>query len=715
MNKVTITDFLIKLGFDGEEVKKGVKGLKKEFAPLQATLTKESNRQAKAQKTKNAGAQKENQLASKRLAIQKNISKLKAKGSTEGVRSLQDSLRGKDPVKLEAARIRSAEMLHLAEKKITQKENQLASKRLAIQKNISKLKAKGSTEGVRSLQDSLRGKDPVKLEAARIRSAEMLHLAEKKITQEKAKAAAITARERVARTTARTTARSARGQEGLEVKRMGFNDQLTGINSKMDRANLTGRNAQAANELKREISKLSAKGGVAKTRKEFALLRREYVSLKNRSDDLLRANREVRKDIKASSFAVKSLSDSVRNLSRSYLSMFAVIGGTVSFVRTGQELTSLKATLLGVSGTSQGAAKDFEFVSAASKSLGIDLTEATSSYGKLGAAAKSAGLSSDDARNAFLAATEVSTAFNLSSSDFEGVSRAMSQILAKGKLSTEELLQLGERVPIAFSSAAKSLGVSTKELFKQIETGRIQSVDFLPNFADEMRTYVRETGMLTASLNTSRVAMNRFTTTYKLGVDRAFSSGLDKGVSEDFNSLSNIMTELGPVFEFFGTIAGFALKIAGPILTALWQMARGLISLVVTPFNLLSQSLEKSVEDMNFFELALLGVYDGLKQLAAVVLYPFAKLEEGLDWLDNWMDGTDAKLSGMSIKTGNIGGSPVGVANAMSSSAAGGNTNNSTSQTNTIMIDGAQDPVAVGEAVSRALDLEFSSAFATGY
>lgn len=652
MNKVTITDFLIKLGFDGEEVKKGVKGLKKEFAPLQATLTKESNRQAKAQKTKNAGAQKENQLASKRLAIQK---------------------------------------------------------------NISKLKAKGSTEGVRSLQGSLRGKDLVKLEAARIRSAEMLHLAEKKITQEKTKAAAITARERVARTTARTTARAARGQEGLEVKRMGFNDQLTGINSKMDRANLTGGNAQAANALKSEIAKLSAKGGVAKTRKEFALLRREYVSLKNRSDDLLKANRAVRKDMKASSFAANSLKDSVRNLSRSYLSMFAVIGGTVSFVRTGQELTSLKATLLGVSGTSQGAAKDFEFVSAASKSLGIDLTEATSSYGKLGAAAKSAGLSSDDARNAFLAATEVSTAFNLSSSDFEGVSRAMSQILAKGKLSTEELLQLGERVPIAFSSAAKSLGVSTKELFKQIETGAIQSVDFLPNFADEIRTYVRETGMLEASLKTSRVAMNRFVTSYKLGVEKSFSSGLDSGLSDFFNSLSNIMVELGPVFEGFGVVVGTVMKVLGPLLSMIWQIGRAVVNFFVIPFNLLSRSLEKPTEQMNVLEFAIWGVYDALKKVASWVIYPFAKLEQGLDWLDKWMDGTDDKLSKMSIKTGNIGGSPAGVANAMSSSSGGGNTNNSTSQTNTIMIDGAQDPVAVGEAVSRALDLEFSSAFATGY
>lgn len=657
-SKITITDFLIKLGFDSSEVKKGVKSLKKEFEPLNKKISQEAVKQTKEQKKKN------NEL---------------------------------------------------------KKENQLAAKRLAIQKNIDKLKSKGHTETLKSLRGTLRGKNIDKLEEARVRSAKTLHEVEKSIAATKIKAAKVTAAEKVSRSTAKvskSSGTSGRQQESLEIRRMGFEDTLTGLNNKLDKAAVTPENAQAIKNLRKEIAALNAKGGVAKTRKEFALLKREYKSVANRAGHVTKAHAKMKQEMKAAEFASKSLKSSMMNLSRSYLSVFAAVGATVSFVKTGQELTSLKATLLGVSGTSEGAAKDFDFVSASSKRLGIDLTEATSAYGKLGAAAKSAGLDNAEARNAFLAATELSTAFNLSTSDFEGVSRAMSQILSKGKLSTEELLQLGERVPIAFSSAAKAMNVSTKELFKLIETGSIQSVDFLPDFADEVRAYVRETGMLTASLKTSRVAMNRFVTNYKLNVAGAFGEGLDSGLGEFFSSLSNIMEELNPVFRAFGDILGSIFEFFSPVMSMIWQLVRIPISLFSGIFNTLSDSLDKPIEKMNWLELALHGVWTALKNIAAVVIYPFAKLEEGLDWLDRWFAETDNKLSIVGGKAGALAsGSPANLSGTFGSGGGGNTTTNSNqvSQQTTINIDGAKDPAAVGREVQNALDQQFALSIATGY
>lgn len=834
MSKITITDFLIKLGFDATEVQKGVKTLEKEFAPLNKKLSKEAVKQTKQQKAKNNELRLENKLSAKRLAIQKNIDKLKASGHTGDVKSLTGSLRGKDMDKLEAARVRSAKILHGVEKEIAatkskaakvaakeradrlaatakvkadkvtakavkadkvtaeklvvkqkivadplKQENRIEAKRLSVQKNIDKLSSKGHTSSIDSLKQDLGSNDINKLERARLRSAQTLREVENGIAQKKAQSAKIsikelaekrayaqeekqnttariarekaaaaeakvvarekiatakadaaeiaridraniakrTAMEKVARTNARMAKAEGQRVESTGLRRMGFEDQLTGLSKKLDIVPVTPESAEAIKTLRKEIALLNAKGGVAKTRKEFALLKREYKDVAHRASLVTKAQTKMRRDMRATEFAAKSLKDSVMNMSRSYLSVFAAIGATASFVRTGQELTSLKATLLGVSGTSEGAAKDFDFVSDASKRLGVDITEATSAYGKLGAAAKSAGLDNAEARNAFLAASELSTAFNLSTSDFEGVSRAMSQILSKGKLSTEELLQLGERVPIAFSSAAKALGVSTKELFKQIESGAIQSVDFLPDFADEVREYVRQTGMLDESLKTSRVAMNRFITNYKLNVSGAFDEGLDSGLGEFFNSLSNIMEEMNPLFRMFGDVLGGVFDVISPILSMAWQLIRLITVPLAGAFNTMSDSLDKPVESMNLLEQALYGVWTVLKTLAAVVVYPFAKLEEGLDWLDDWFANTDSTLDKMAVKAGNLTGSPAGLTSSFRASDPSTTANNTTnvSQQNAFTIEGSKDPEAVSREIQSILEQQFSASVATGY
>lgn len=583
MNKIAITDFFLKLGFDPSEVKKGIKNLEKEFKPLQQKLTKEAVNQNRLQKKKNDGRVKEYQILTKRLTLEKNID-----------------------------RVRKA----------------------TVNNNYEKAKRR---------------------------------------------------------------AKQASAQDTIDTRRIGFQDSLKNVSHALNSANMDSRFSQNVGQINKQLAALNKQASTAKTRKEFALLRSELKDVARSSRAVLKANSAMRRDMKASEFAAASLKDSMRNLSRSYLSLFAVMGATVSFVRTGQELTSLKATLLGVSGTAEGAAQDFEFVSDASKTLGVDLTEATSAYGKLGAAAKSAGLTQADARNAFLATAEMATAFNLSAADMEGVSRAMSQILAKGKLSTEELLQLGERVPIAFSSAAKALNVTTEELYKKIETGQVRSAEFLPKFADEVRKYVRETNMLDKSLDTSRVAMNRLVTTYKMNVETAFNKGLDSGLGEFFNSLSNIMEELSPVFEIFGDVLGGIMQVIGPVLSAAWQLVRLIVNPIVGAFNSLSTAMDKPLDKMNFFEKALRAVLDGFKTLAAGILYPFALLEEGLDSLDRWFAG-----------------SPSGAASGMGGAGATGNTT-TTNQNVEIVIDGAKNPQEVGREVQMALEQQFAKSFAGGY
>ncbi|MFM8201233.1 MAG: tape measure protein, partial [Dolichospermum sp.] len=83
---------------------------------------------------------------------------------------------------------------------------------------------------------------------------------------------------------------------------------------------------------------------------------------------------------------------------------------------------------------------------------------------------------------------------------------AYTQILAKGKLSMEELRQqLGEKFPPTMSVFAKSLGVSVGELNQLISKGAILSEDILPKVAktlneDYGKAAANSTGSLTVAL-----------------------------------------------------------------------------------------------------------------------------------------------------------------------------------------------------------------------
>ena len=426
-NKVTITDFLIKLGFDSSEVKQGVKTLEKEFEPLNKKLTKDAVKQTKQQKVKNNELKIENRLTAKRLALQKQIDTLKAKGDTKTARSLTGSLRGKNIDKLETARLRGVEAIRKVEAEI-------ASSKI----KAGKVAAKDSVKRKAALAEERKlAKDTAaqSLASRRKIKAEYQAYAEDIKRTNRAQAAI----DKAKATNARANRQKKSREETITGRRITFDRTLTNASRSLGDVNpVDDKQAEAIRALRKEYALLAQKGKLAKTANDFKQLGKEYDTLKDRTRKVTKATKAMRADMKKSEFAAKSMKDSMRNLARSYLSIYAVGASVVSVVRTGQELMSLKATLLGVSGTAQGAAEDFSFISAASRRLGVDLTEATSAYGKLGAAAKAAGLDNSQARNAFLASAELATAFNLSTSDFEGVSRAMSQILSKGKLSTEE-------------------------------------------------------------------------------------------------------------------------------------------------------------------------------------------------------------------------------------------------------------------------------------
>lgn len=81
---------------------------------------------------------------------------------------------------------------------------------------------------------------------------------------------------------------------------------------------------------------------------------------------------------------------------------------------------------------------------------------------------------------------------------------ALSQMMSKGKISSEELrLQMGERLPVALQAMAKAAGVSVAGLDKLLKQGKLMSKDVLPKFAEALNEMIPnvDTDNLETSVN----------------------------------------------------------------------------------------------------------------------------------------------------------------------------------------------------------------------
>lgn len=153
-----------------------------------------------------------------------------------------------------------------------------------------------------------------------------------------------------------------------------------------------------------------------------------------------------------------------------------------------KQFDKIDNSLKTVTGSQAAANKQFKFLNEISDDLGVSLLTVADGYVKLLGATKGTPLAGKVTKELAQGVFELSTAMGLAESETSGIINAIAQIATKGKLSSEELQQLAERGVPAFQLASKAIGVTTQELTKMLEQGKVLSEDFLPKFAKQLRT-----------------------------------------------------------------------------------------------------------------------------------------------------------------------------------------------------------------------------------
>lgn len=228
---------------------------------------------------------------------------------------------------------------------------------------------------------------------------------------------------------------------------------------------------------------------------------------------------------------------------------------------TSRALTSLR----NVSASTSQYADNLRFLNNLAKQYGIEMNTLVSNYARFKAAGDSVGMSLLDQRKIFESVSRASVAYGMSAEDTNLTFLAITQMMSKGKISSEELRrQLGERLPIAMAAMAKAAGVPINKLDDLLKKGKLLSADVLPKFADALNEMIPNvnTDNIETSLNRLSNVFNKFTAAtgfgekYKVAID-----GLSGLIEKATNNISNIIVGIVAAIVFV-VMAG---------LTKIWQ------------------------------------------------------------------------------------------------------------------------------------------------
>lgn len=239
------------------------------------------------------------------------------------------------------------------------------------------------------------------------------------------------------------------------------------------------------------------------------------------------------------------------------------------FIDVARETNRVTTALKNVSVTMSQYADNQKYLLDLAKKYGLEINALTANYAKFTAAASISGMSMIDQRKVFESVSRACTAFGMSADDSNGVMLALSQMMSKGKISSEELrLQMGERLPVALQAMAKAAGVSVAGLDKLLKQGKLMSKDVLPKFAEALNEMIPNVD--TDNLETS---VNRLKNTFTELVNSMDIQSKYKSLVDGFaNVLRTIQNSVTGLVAFIITIlSGKLLKSVVGYFSQFWK------------------------------------------------------------------------------------------------------------------------------------------------
>lgn len=218
-------------------------------------------------------------------------------------------------------------------------------------------------------------------------------------------------------------------------------------------------------------------------------------------------------------------------------------------------------------GNVQQAGQMFEFVRDQAARVGISLEDAGQSFSRFAANVKGTTLEGKQAQDIFIGVSEAAAAMGLSGYQVSRAFLALEQMMSKGTVQSEELRgQLSEQIPGAYQTAAKAMGVTTRELAKMLKNGDVLATDLLPKLAAEWhKTFgpaaEKNAQRLTGALAALESSWFRFKTAIlDSGAATGFFAGLANAIGQSADHMERLNTAKDKFIHDFEVTHGVTLN-----------------------------------------------------------------------------------------------------------------------------------------------------------
>lgn len=519
------------------------------------------------------------------------------------------------------------------------KQNTLEAQRLALRKKINQAEQLGIKD-LKAARGALGGPNPLKIRA------KVLEL-DKQITAERKKQRIAEAkiREETAKRVAAEKAAKTKQANIFSLKPERRQEFANTIDSVVRRArhgldplseDFKEIEHRAA-RMRESINKIGDPSGVVKLRDEIRRLREDTT----RATSAARAHSS---ELKRQRFVANATADSIRNLARSYVSVFAAIEGGRSILRTGTGFENLSGTMLLSSGSAEQAAKDFDFLTKLSIRLGLGLQDTSAAFAKFGVAARGAGLDSAKTNEIFTDLSETIRATNLTADRANLAFLGFQQMLAGPVVQAQEMNQLIEQIP-QFSGAAqkalKEMGFEVDNYREAVATGTVDSKEFVEVVTRIMSEQAKSTGALEKSLKTITAQTARLRTAWEQNVLEFFEAGGGQGIAFFLEQLTFSTQQLKPAFINAGKFAGKLVFIIGGVvrvvgsLVSILNSLAGFFNNVIGGFGGINSELDKTAEKFSVIGTIFDAMKATAKGLVGLVLMLVGAVERSFTGLAN--------------------------------------------------------------------------------
>lgn len=251
-------------------------------------------------------------------------------------------------------------------------------------------------------------------------------------------------------------------------------------------------------------------------------------------------------------------------------------------------MQKFEITISTFSGNLDKARVDLDKLYGISNDLGVSFESAAAPFAKFASAAT--GLEKSQIFDIFESFAVSLSAVRANGSEVNGVFLALQQIVSKGKLSMEELrLQLAERIPGAMTLAAQAAGLSMGDFEKAVQTGTINTSEWLVDFAALLKSTFGDAAELAAQ--SFDAAVQRMSNKmFKFNADLVAASGASEIWVDIIDELTQSFFDSEFAFGASGKMLQDLSNIAKDFIGLLEPFVPGTLSLMVVSLDLLART-----------------------------------------------------------------------------------------------------------------------------